>query len=130
MFPPKALDLKAVFICPRSFFTCCCPTATFSPHSPQVISHLIRGPPKWCSPPPSTYDWIGTSVCSITTPTHMSIRRKTKAHLPNSSKWLPTNRGFCTPASSHWVPRGNTSSWTRPLPPAWKARAHWADWVF
>ena len=32
--------------------------------------------------------------------------------------------------SSHWVPRGNTSSWTRPLPPAWKARAHWVDWVF
>ena len=28
-------------------------------------------------------------------------------------------------ASSHWVPRGNTSSWTRPLPPVWKARAHW-----
>lgn len=35
----------------------------------------------------------------------------------------PTNRGFCTPASSHWVPRGNTSSWTRPLPPVWKARS-------
>ena len=34
------------------------------------------------------------------------------------------------PASSHWVPRGNTSSWTRPLPPVWKARAHWADWGF
>ena len=43
---------------------------------------------------------------------------------------LPTNRGFCTLASSHWVPRGNTSSWTRPLPPVWKARAHWADWGF
>ena len=32
-------------------------------------------------------DWIGTSVCSITTPTPMSIRRKTKARSPNSSRW-------------------------------------------
>ena len=53
-----------------------------------------------------------------------------QARSPNSSRWLPTNRGFCTPASSHWVPRGNTSSWTRPLLPVWKARAHWADWGF